>query len=150
MRSILKLFHILVLVFLLTGCQVGPTTPNPFLTSGGLVIKPGATSVTGRLISASSGEPFVDEMIALAAVHRNEKGEGAYALNSYSSPQTTTDAQGFFLFKDIPVGEYAVVTGDPMTRYLVLNDLSTGNVKIWKTEAGKVLNIGELRFDYNN
>ncbi len=150
MRSIYKLSMLFGLVCLMAACQANPFAANPNLAAGKLEIKAGATSITGRLVYATTGQPYVTEPVSLAEVHYNEAGEGAFALNSRTSPHTSTDENGFFVFKDIPVRDYVMVTGDPMTRYLILNDLSTGKVKIWSPKADKILDAGELRFEYNN
>ena len=41
------------------------------------------------------------------------------------------------------------MVGDPMTKSMVLNDLSTGNAKVWNPQADQVLEIGELKFEFN-
>lgn len=124
----------------LTGSDKGASAPTP---------NPGTTTVTGRLVSATSGKPFSNEYVALAEVHRNEQGVAAFGLNTRSSPQTSSDENGNFIFKNIPAGEYVVVVGDPMAKSMVLNDLTTGNAKVWNPKADQILEIGELKFEFN-
>jgi hypothetical protein len=116
-----------------------PTVPAP---------KPGTTTVVGRLVFATTGLPYTNNYTALAEIHRNDSGDAIYALDTRTSPQTYTDQDGYFMFRDIPAGEYAFVVGDPMVDAIVLNDLSTGHTRIWKPEADHVLNLGVLKFEF--
>jgi len=149
------IIFVFILFFLMSACSsdISPTS-QPTATAAGkgpsaIAPNPGTTTVKGRLVSATSGKPFSNEYVALAEVHRNEQGVAAFGLNTRSSPQTSSDENGNFIFKDIPAGEYVVVVGDPMTKSMVLNDLTTGNAKVWNPQADQVLEIGELKFEFN-
>lgn len=142
LRAVFACFLMLVL---LAACSGSAPTASTALT----VATPaaGKAVVTGRILSAKTGQPYVGEYIFLAVVEYNDKGEGAYFLDSLRSPATQSGANGVFQFTDLAPRDYVVIVGEPTGRTAVLTDISSGNPKIWKVEAGKVLNMGDMKFD---
>jgi hypothetical protein len=103
-------------------------------------------TVSGRVISDSSRQPIPDISVWLAFVSR-EGDRGAYFLDTANSPVTRTDARGYFAISNAPVGEYAILVGDPFTKSherLVIRD-EKGNARIIKAEADKIIDVGELK-----
>lgn len=108
----------------------------------------GKAVASGRIVSINTGEPYVDATVRLAEIYRNEQGEGAYALDTATSPIAYTDEQGYFVFKDIEPREYVLVIGDPMTRYVILTSES-GEVKVFNCPADMVTELGEFKIDFD-
>jgi hypothetical protein len=100
----------------------------------------GKTSVTGIILSATSGAPLAQVTIFLAPVYR-QNGEAAYILDTASSPSTVTDSSGQFIAKDIAPGEYVIVIGEPNAAYAILNE-PNGQAKVWNAEVDKILDLG--------
>jgi protocatechuate 3,4-dioxygenase beta subunit len=131
--SILLLF---MLVSLLSGCKNSD------------VLKPaaGTAIVTGRIVSVNTGKPYSDVYVWLADIYRNADGGGAYALDTSSTINTTTDSDGNYIFKDIKPGEYVLVFGDPMTNYFIVSD-ENHKPQVWTAEGDKILEVGTLKID---
>lgn len=100
----------------------------------------GKATVTGVIVSATTGAPYARTSIHLAEVYR-QNGEAAYILNTASSPSTLTNDSGQFIAKDIPAREYVIVIGEPNASYAILNE-PNGQAKVWNAEGGKVLDVG--------
>ena len=143
----IKRSTLLVVFFLLVLAGCSTATPQ----SGTPLPTPKADSavVTGRIMNPA-GQPYTDEYVFLAEVNYNDQHQGAYFLDTARSPGTKSDSNGYFHFDSIPPKDYVVVIGDPVGRSVALTDKSTGNPKIWKIEAGKTLEMGDLKFDYGN
>jgi hypothetical protein len=144
-KSYLLIFTVVILAAIfLTGCQKlfkskGPTIATP--TADRAVI-------TGRLINVTSGKPMSGVLVRLAEVYRNDAGEGSYVLDQALSPGTESDEDGYYVFENLTPGEFVLVLGDPLVRYLIINEPNTEKPKVWKVEPGKILDIGELSVDY--
>ncbi len=55
------------------------------------------------------------------------------------------DKQGFFVFANVPPGDYVLVYATPMGS-VVLKDPQTGTDMVIKVESGAVVNLGELKY----
>jgi hypothetical protein len=144
----IRVFMMMVGVLLLAGCAANstnspskPTVTNP---------QAGKAAVTGRILSVSTGKPFVEEYVFLAGVSYNDKGEGAYFLDTSRSPGTKSDQEGYFQINNLNPGDYVLTVGDPMGHSMVLTDKTSGAPKIWKLQGDKVMDLGDLRFELSN
>jgi hypothetical protein len=101
----------------------------------------GKSTVTGVIVSATSGLPIARVSVHLAEVYR-QNGEAAYILNTAASPSTLTNDAGQFIATDIPAREYVIVIGEPNSVYAILNE-ANGEAKVWNAEVDKVLDVGQ-------
>jgi hypothetical protein len=152
------LYAILILV-LLVGCQPNGTAPKPNSTEGSQppAGSPSATAiptmgkgkgaVAGWIIQKSDGKPYGNGGLNLALVYRSTQtpSDGAFVLDSANSPGAITKMDGTFLVNNVDSGEYVVVVGNPEGTNEVYLDPTSGKPKVWKVDAGKVLNIGEIK-----
>lgn len=116
------------------------------VTDEPIVIEPesGTGVIKGFAISKETTKPLTDTFVMLADVYR-EGDVGAYVLDAAHSPFATSDIEsGFFLFSNVPPGEYVIVIGDPYGKQGVAPDESGEKVGTWLVEENKVLDVGEL------
>jgi hypothetical protein len=142
MAKRLRIFLFVWVLVVLAGCSTvskNPEVPTP---------SEGKANISGRLISVNTGNPYEGIIVRLAQVYRNSKGEGSYALDTAVSPLATTDDAGFYTFVDLDPAEYVLVIGDPMTKYQIISD-SNGIAKVWKAEENSILQIGELKINFD-
>jgi len=102
----------------------------------------GKTTVTGKIMSTSLSQPYPKAAVWLAEVYR-EGGDGVYVLDHAFSPAAYADDNGVFVIANADAKEYVIVVGDPEGLYEVIPD-EAGVARVWMTEAGKVLDVGEL------
>ena len=81
-------------------------------------------------------------------VWNESKTDGAYFLEPEHGPSTGTNPDGSFAIVDVPPNDYVLVIGDPMSPYAVVLKPDGDKAEIYTLEAGKVLNLGELRSDF--
>lgn len=120
---------------------ISPTTDNHLPG----VISPAEdkTVICGRIIHAD-GSPLVDLNVRLAEVYYGEPGsEGAFVLNTSSSPSAMTDEDGFFCTAEIAVTDYVLVIGNPEENYEIYAGEGS-KAKVWSPIAGEVLDLGEI------
>lgn len=108
----------------------------------------GKATASGRIVSINTGKPYQDATVRLAEIYRNEQGDGAYALDTATSPIAITDKNGYFIFSDIEPREYVLVIGDPMTRYVIISSES-GEVNVFNCLPDKITELGEFKIDYD-
>lgn len=113
----------------------------------------GKGAVGGRLIDFGSGQPLANQNLSLPAIvcpagvaEENKREECVYAIDDAFDPSTLTDQQGRFVFKDVAPGDYVLLVGNRMTKSTVLAD-DAGRPLMWKVEADKVLQLGDLVVD---
>ena len=156
-RTFLLVLTICVIV--LSGCQLvtkttlkqEPTAEQSLASSPTiaihlpLAISPAGdkTAVCGRIVTAD-GSPFGDLNIRLAEVYYGEPGsEGAFVLNTSSSPSAMTDQDGFFCTGEIAVTNYVLIIGHPEENYEIYAG-EDAKAKVWSPIAGEVLDLGEI------
>lgn len=130
-------------IILLPACQAPApvkTYPTP---------EAGKASVTGRLISIDTGEPYVDVIVRLAEIYENEVGDRAFALDMAFSPIAFTDQDGYYVFKNIEAREYVFIIGDPMARSLIPTQETDQKPKAWDFPADIVTDMGTTRVDFD-
>ncbi len=107
----------------------------------------GKSTVVGRVISTVTNKPLVDTMIRLAEVDRTVvKDDAIYLLNEAFSPGHRTDNDGNFVIVNVDPKEYVVIISNDLGRNAVVQ--KDGKAATWTTEAGKVLDVGEVRINY--
>jgi hypothetical protein len=147
---------LLVLLFFLSACdQVQPTaivqSPSGQTPSG--ATPPAApeadkATVVGRVLSSVDGKPIPQIAVRLAEVYRQPGKDPFYILNLATSPGDRTDDEGVFLFENIPAGEYVILVGEAYGMRRAVIDEATGKPRLWKMEAGKVLDTGTVSVDW--
>ncbi|HEY0601965.1 MAG TPA: hypothetical protein VGD58_03595 [Herpetosiphonaceae bacterium] len=135
-----------ILLLLLTGCN--QAAPNVVENTGPTPTVPAPSgdnaTLSGQVVSNSNQAPIKETVVQLAQIYRdNNTQEAVYALDLARAPGTFTDQNGFFAITDVPPGEYAIIVGD----YYGTNDVvrDGDNAQIFKTEAGKALNVGAIK-----
>lgn len=138
-----KMFIFLLISLALTGCQnnvsITKEIPTPAM---------GKSTVVGRLFSESNNKILVGTVVRLAEVYR-QNGKGAFLLDAAASPGAVTDQEGYFIFTNVDAKEYVLVVGDPMISYVIVSG-ADGQAKVWKTEAQKILNVGDIYVNFDN
>lgn len=144
------LIAISILLFFLTSCSANslitpsskanenfpmPVVPTP---------ESGSAVVTGK-VTAMANKPYGGEYVFLAQVNFNDKGEGAFFLDTIRSPATQADENGYFQFKNVSPKKYVVIVGDPTGNSVVVTEPGSLNPIIWDVEADKVLDVGVLK-----
>jgi hypothetical protein len=104
----------------------------------------GQATVTGQLVSTSTGKPLAQTLVRLANYYKGGSADqGSYLLDEVNSPGTTTDDNGAFVFAGLKAGDYVMVLGDVHTNYLIVSD-AQGKVRVWNAPSQQVLEIGKL------
>lgn len=103
----------------------------------------GMASVTGRVLSEKTDQPFTDTIVRLAEVVRQEDSEGLYVLDQAFSPGTKTNDQGVFVFENVEAMEYVIIVGDVESIYEVIANES-GTPKTWNALPDEILAVGDL------
>lgn len=107
----------------------------------------GQAVVTGYIYSTQTQGYLVNAPVLLAEVYRNEEQDGAFVLDTASSPYAATDEYGRFIFTGIEGREYVVVVGSvEVNQYEILAD-SAGTAVIWDVKPGEVFDAGEVHVD---
>jgi hypothetical protein len=163
MQRTLIFFVMVLLTVMLIACQSDPITPEPTTAPDTSVVTPepngeddfivdplqmdDETGVArGRVISAVTNEPLAGTVVALAQVTRQGE-EGAFVLNTASSPMNTTDVDGYFIIPQIPPGEFVIVVGDPYGVNTIIENPDTQMAQTYFVEQGRVTEVGELVVD---
>lgn len=135
---------------LLAACNA-INTPTPTLTPTPTQLAPAAdkTTVMGRVVN-TSGQPYKDLIIRLAEVYyaTDDPTQGAYVLDTAFSPGGITNQDGYFIIPDINPMDYVLVLGSPDAAYKIIEN-EEGKAKVWHTEAGKILDMGEISLDFD-
>jgi hypothetical protein len=155
-RHYLTLAAIFLSFWLLTGCsgtgtavKTGSGGDSGALDADALIAKyqveqtPATGTVVGKLLPGS-GIQVNNTPVYLAGVYWDEnRKDGAFALDSSSSPSTISKEDGVFIISNVNPGEYAIIVGEVIGTSVVIQD-GKGNAMVIKVEADKVLNLAEL------
>lgn len=144
MKKLRLLFLVILIALIFSSCQSEPTSVAPVIPTP----EPDKAVITGHLIHKGTGIAYVDTLVRLAEVYRNDAGDGAFALDQSFSPGAYTDENGYFIFTNLTPGEFVIVLGDPAVDYLIILDDTTQKAKIYQVDAGKTLDIGDLSVDF--
>jgi hypothetical protein len=141
-KPLLWILSFIFTLALITGCRGGKdktsadeATPIPEPDTA-------KATVTGKVFSTTLNQPYPKAAVWLAEVYR-QGGDGAYVLDHAFSPAVWADDNGVFVIANVDPKEYVIVIGDPEGLYEVIPD-DSGRARVWKTEAGKVLDVGQL------
>jgi hypothetical protein len=160
-----------VLLLLLSACSLGQPTPNTatvapvaqtpaadttIATRQPVVVQTPASdqvgTVTGQLIrlqTKGDPEPLADAPIYLGTILKNPDGQDRLVeVSPETSPKTNADDQGRFVFTNIPAGRYGLMLDTPVGT-LLLNNPDTGADLIVEVTGGKVLDLGELKYQFD-
>ncbi len=120
---------------------VNPTNPNPTQPEAGKTI------FKGRALNPQD-VPWANTGVRLAEVVRNteDPNNAAFVLSDSTSPGAVTDAEGYFIFANIPPVEYVLIVGDVYGKYKAIlgDDLVT---RIFSPTADQVLDVGDIKVD---
>lgn len=128
-----------LLSLLLVACQSGESAATPLPT-----LAPGKAMVIGRVVTDETGQPLRKRPVLLAEVYR-QGDQAVFALNPALSLSSYTDQQGRFAIVNIDPKEYVIFVGDPYSSDYEIIAESPDQARIWKLEADKTLDVGELR-----
>lgn len=108
----------------------------------------GTAVVTGHVVSATSGEPYVNVPVRLAQVYYNAENVGGFILDGANSPGALTDINGRFIFTAVDPVEYVVVVGDVETgNYDIIESGRADEAQVWQMPAGEITDVGTLRVE---
>lgn len=170
------LFLFFLIVFLLSACSSAPTPlatptsitngvepapypinhyPNPYpdgnvitlVATAGPIPTPGQDTgvVTGRFLG--DNKPVANAILYLAEVKKGENNkEMMAAYSEIDSPKAYTDANGNFVFANIPPGKYGMVLNVVAAEYLLQEPKNSSKDLLFIVEAGKTLNLGDLAY----
>ncbi|RPI31274.1 MAG: hypothetical protein EHM70_11875 [Chloroflexota bacterium] len=147
MKSKYPIIFCAILAVLLAACQ-GLDTVQTAKPTAPADPQPGKATMTGRLLYQSTGEPMSVIGVRLAEIVRQGE-QSAMVLDTAFGPGDMTDEQGYFIFENIDPKEYVIVVGNIEIYQgytIVPND--EGTARIWQTEDGKVVDVGELKVDF--
>jgi len=106
-------------------------------------------TVTGHIIrlpTKGDPEPLAGAPLYLGAILKNPDGQDRLVeVSPETSPKTSADDQGRFVFSNIPPGRYGLMLDTPVGT-LLLNNPETGGDLIVEVTGGKVLDLGELKY----
>lgn len=150
----IRFVYVLLLLIIFSACS-SQTSSDPIPTQSQPKEISFPTPETDKAVFAGrvvdmSGTPISNLQLRLAEVYRSEdeSSDGAYILDTAFSPGAISDENGYFVFSNIEPMEYVLVLGNPEKVYEIITDES-GKAKVWETEANQVLDIGELRTDFD-
>jgi hypothetical protein len=87
---------------------------------------------------------MAEAQLYLARVMRSAEGEAFVAgLDEKSSPAAMTDADGAFVFVDVPPDSYGLAVATPIGSFLITDE--QGRDLLFEAEAGEALNVGTVR-----
>lgn len=141
---------IFLFLFLLIGCSTNSSIPTSSKTAEYIPTRvvptpeAGTAVVTGKVISMNN-KPYGGEYVFLAQVNFNDKGEGAFFLDTIRSPAVQADENGYFQFRNVPPKKYVVIVGDPTGNSIVVTEEGSLNPTVWDVEVDKVLDVGVLK-----
>ncbi|MGQ9491470.1 MAG: hypothetical protein ACUVR4_02025 [Anaerolineae bacterium] len=96
--------------------------------------------------TAEQISPLNGGVLFLAEVQYYEGKPVMGVLDQSTAPQATVDAQGVFVFTNVPSGNYVLVYVTPVGS-IVLKNPQTGADMIIEVKGGTVINLGELKYD---
>ncbi len=134
-----------------SGAYPAPQEPTqgPALTDPAVTPDPNQGVVRGVLMVRKGGtaQPVASQTLYLAEILKDDAGvERAASVDRQTSPRTMTNAEGHFVFVNVPPGRYGLVLDTVVDSYL-LNDPASGGSLLVETTAGQEVALGELVYD---
>lgn len=112
---------------------------------------PGQAVVIGRILSSQTLMPITNTPVRLAEIYyadeTKDPATAAWALNNAASPFAYSDANGVFVFENVPAQDYVVFVGDMEGRYAVATK-EDGFPQAYRFEPDTVTNLGDINVDY--
>lgn len=149
MSHLARAFTLFILFFVLTACQSvnitdgQKTRPNPPTPSTGKGV------MTGQVLLKSDQKPIPEDTpVRLAQVFR-KGGEGAFVLDLGHSPSSLSKGEGFFTIIDITPAEYLLIVGRPEDSNYEIYQNADGKPFTYNVEAGKTIDLGTIKVEYN-
>jgi hypothetical protein len=107
--------------------------------------------VTGRLLrlppgQTTGGQPFPANLYLGKVLASAQGEEGLVELNPSSSPLAQIDAQGRFVFSDIPIGRYGLMLDTPRGAVL-LNNPTDSSAMVVEITGGNTVDLGDIAYD---
>lgn len=157
--SLIALLFIL-LTSLLAGCQ-SQTTPAPPVAEPTTAATDAPTSIptpasdrasmTGviaKKVGESGEEVYPNIRLYVGILLIDSTGQKTLArVDEKNAPQTRTDQQGRFVFKDLEPGKYILVVQVPPNNLMKLNHPETGRDMVIELAAGELKDMGTLYYD---
>jgi hypothetical protein len=106
----------------------------------------GNVTITGQVISSSTGKPIGNTILRLAEVVRFG-GEAAFILDETHGPATRTDESGRFAFVNVPAREYVLFLSAGENANFAVTE-APDRAKVWDARSGGVLDIGIVRVQW--
>jgi hypothetical protein len=96
------------------------------------------------VVSGGGSDPVGDTLLSLGKVLENDQGTPMMAqLDSTTKLRCKTDANGRFIFLDVPAGRYVLVS-DRLVQAYMLNDPKSGANLIITADPDQVIDLGIL------
>lgn len=140
---------------LLPACNNTPATQTSATSAPATIPTPVSKEkgvVTGVLLSTASGEkkPIANAPLYLGDVLKANTGmEAMVKIDRNVSPKADVDAQGNFVFTDVPAGRYGLMLDTPRGTLLLNNPDPNAKSKnmIIEVKGGDTVNLGNLEYD---
>lgn len=99
-----------------------------------------------RDLADGGSEPGAETKLQLARVIRSEDGTPLVAsAGEKSSPTTTTEEDGSFVFTDVPSNTYALVVVTPIGSFMIKDE--TGEDFLIEVKSGEVIDLESVHTD---
>lgn len=105
--------------------------------------KPGTGIIVGVMKIRHTDQPMVGVELYLARHIGVTPDTPLYTMELDNAPHAITDANGRFIFKDVPPGRYAIVIWNPISSFLVRNP-ATGLELVIDVQPDQIHNLGVL------
>lgn len=134
---------------------LSPLAPESPLSLAGAPSQSNLSSLRGRLISRTTGQPLANAVVRLAEVYcpegtapEDKETDCFWALSNAFSPSTFSDSDGYFQFDNVEARDWVVIIGDMMTVYTFIARGEQEKPIVWTTSPGQVLDIGQHDVSY--
>lgn len=150
-KVLLKPLLAFLIFSFLFGCsaQAPKTTPVQTEQKTSLQIPtPGQESgvISGQILDSATGKPFERNFFLSKNLTADHPELPPLISFSYdSNPRAAQDDAGYFVFKDVPPGEYVLVLWSPADMQFVMEKGTETPLPI-KVEAGKALDLGLIQY----
>jgi hypothetical protein len=169
----LAIFMFLIIAGLLAACQSEPQAQaTPVAPATAAAVAPSASTsapaasgprqiptasadkavIHGVVRQVDTNKPLgeaegVDVFLA-QVLHSADSSMTMSSLDKTTAPRSDPDAQGVFVFADVPPGEYALVVRSPLTEVVARQANDTSKDLVVTVTAGQTLDVGEIVTKY--
>ena len=106
------------------------------------------TGVVAKKVGESDEEVYPNIRLYVGILLIDSTGQHTLArVDEKNAPQTRTDANGRFVFKDLDPGKYILVVQVPPNNLMKLNHPETGRDMVIELAAGDLKDMGTLYYD---